>query len=145
IVLIVSVDEPGAGEDHLWPTPNGSTRLEERQVPPAVDVEIHERVAIRVDIADLRGQAEDVVDRRHEPSHEHSIPDVADDEPELVLSVWQIGCVPTVERQHRVEDDDVRAGFEGEMRDAATQHPGAAGHENATALELGELSHATQP
>ncbi len=136
--LGAAIDLPGAGVDHLGAGVVVAAGLEQRQLGPAVHLEVGVRVAHAVDVTDLAGEVEDHVLAAHQIVHGAGLAHVGDVEPHAILHRLDVEQVAARIRDERVDEQHLRAEVgEADGQVAADEAEPAGDHHAAPAVEVG--------
>jgi len=117
-------------------------RFKNKQLGPAIDVEIHKGILHGVEMARLSGEVEQVVLTLDQVSHAELIPNIGDVDSNPVFITFKIKEVAPILRNKAVYDRHSSPDIgqrPGQVASDETQPPG---DEDALVGEIGEISHA---
>ncbi len=104
-----AVNLPGAGVDDLGVGVVAPARFEQRELGPAVDVEVRCRIPHAVDVAHLPGEVEDDLPVSHQVVHGALLANVCDVDPQSGFEAGNVEQVAAVIGDERVNEQDVGA------------------------------------
>ncbi len=127
------VDLSRAGEHDLHSGVVVAARFEDRELAPAVDLEIRVRIAHAVDVAHLAGEVEDHRPVAHQVVHRRVLTDVRDVDVHAIGDAVDVEHVAAVVGDQRIDEEHVCAERHELAREIAADEPEAAGDHHVPA------------
>ena len=125
-----AVLQPRARKDDLAPRVVNPAGFQKQQMPLAVDVQVEERVSLRVDVTHLCREVEDNILFSHQKIDGGDIPYVSDINGYPVFDLCYVGEITAIKRQHGIDNGYIGTQLDKLHRQVAADHAETAGYQN---------------